>query len=108
LLLRFTVLFAAILLAAKLFGNKPSDFFLLASVSGLLDVDPITLSMAKLSGSGVAQSVVVLTILIAAAANALAKSVLATAFGGARLGLGLGACGLLACGAGGLVYLSAA
>jgi len=108
LLLRFTALFAAILLAAKLFGNKPSDFFLLASVSGLLDVDPITLSMAKMSGTGVAQSVAILTILIAAAANALAKSVLATAFGGPRLGLCLGACGLLACGAGGLVYLSAA
>lgn len=107
LLLRFAALFAAILLAARLFGNQPADFFVLAGVSGLLDVDPITLSMAKLSATGVAQSVAVLAILIAAAANILAKSVLATAFGGTRLGLSLGASGLLACGAGGLVHFSA-
>ena len=104
LLLRFTALMAAILLAVKLFGGRPTSFYLLAGVSGLLDVDPITLSMARLSGSGVAQSVAVAAILIAAAANATAKFVLASAFGGARLGLSLGACALAAGGAGALVY----
>ena len=39
-----------------------------------------------------------------AAANASAKFVLASAFGGARLGLSLGACALAAGGAGALVY----
>ena len=91
------------------FGNHQAGrggVVLLAGVSGLLDVDPITLSMARLSGSSVAQSVAVAAILIAAAANASAKFVLASAFGGARLGLSLGACGLLAGGAGALVYFN--
>ena len=95
---------AAILLAVKMFGDKPADFYVLAGFSGLLDVDPITLSMARLAGTGVTQAVAVAAILIAAAANAAAKFVLGAAFGGARLGAWLGACALLAGAAGALAY----
>jgi uncharacterized membrane protein (DUF4010 family) len=108
LMLRFTGLLAGIMLLSKLFSTGPSSLFALGGISGLLDVDPITLSMARLAGVGVAPGVAVSTILIAATANGLAKSVLALVFGGSRLGLALGALALLAFGAGAVAYFSAA
>lgn len=100
LMLRFTVLLAGIMLLAKLFAGGPSGLYALAGVSGLLDVDPITLSMARLAGGGVAVPVAAATILIAAASNGLAKAVLAALFGGLALGLRLGIVALVAFGAG--------
>jgi uncharacterized membrane protein (DUF4010 family) len=107
LMLRFTVLLAAIMLLAKLISSGESGLFALAGLSGLLDVDPITLSMAQMASTGVTPQIAAATILIAAAANALAKSVLAASFGGPKLGLALGAPALLAFGAGALAYFSA-
>ena len=107
LLLRFTGLLAAIMLLAKLFSSGRAGLFALGGVSGLLDVDPITLSMARLADTGVTPMLAASTILIAAAANALAKSVLAVAFGGPRLGLALSGAALLAFGAGAAAYFSA-
>jgi uncharacterized membrane protein (DUF4010 family) len=106
LMLRFVFLLAAIMLLAKLFSGGESGLFALAGLSGLLDVDPITLSMARESNSGLAEFVAVSTILIACAANALAKSVLAVIFGGWRLGLWLSGLGLLALGAGALAFFA--
>jgi uncharacterized membrane protein (DUF4010 family) len=107
LMLRFTVLLVTIMLLAKLFSSGPSGLFALGGLSGLLDVDPITLSMARLAGAGITPAVAVSTILIAGAANGLAKSVLAIAFGGVRLGLALSALALLAFGAGTAVFFGA-
>jgi uncharacterized membrane protein (DUF4010 family) len=104
LMLRFTALLAAIMLLAKLLSTESVGLFALGGASGLLDVDPITLSMARLAGNGVTLRVAVTTILIAAAANALAKSTLAIAFGGKRLGFILGALALGAFSAGVLVH----
>jgi len=104
LMLRFTVMLAAILLLAKLVSGGERGLFALGGVSGLLDVDPITLSMARMANTGLSQSLAVSTILVAAAANALAKSVLAVIFGGWRLGLSLSALALLAFGAGAAAY----
>ena len=103
-MLRFTALLAAIMLLAKLFSSGKTGLFALGGVSGLLDVDPITLSMARLAGAGVTPAIAVSTILIAAAANGLAKSVLALAFGGPRLGFSLSGLALLAFGAGAVAY----
>ncbi|HSS12917.1 MAG TPA: DUF4010 domain-containing protein [Rhizomicrobium sp.] len=108
LMLRFTVLLAAIMLLSKFFSSGQSGLFALGGVSGLLDVDPITLSMARLAGTGISRSVAVSTILIAATANGLSKSVLALVFGGSRLGLALSALALLAFGVGAAAYFSAA
>jgi uncharacterized membrane protein (DUF4010 family) len=108
LMLRFTVLFAAIMLLAKFFSSGQSGLFALGGASGLLDVDPIMLSMAQLAGTGIAPPVAAATILIAAAANALSKSVLALIFGGPRLGLVLSACALLAFGAGAAAHFGVA
>jgi uncharacterized membrane protein (DUF4010 family) len=107
LMLRFALLLAGIMLLAKLLSTGEGELFALAGVSGLLDVDPITLSMARESNSGLAPFIVVSTILIASASNALAKSVLAVIFGGARLGLWLSALAVLGAGAGALVFFSA-
>lgn len=105
LLLRFTALLAVIMLLAKLLSTGSIGLFALGGASGLLDVDPITLSMARLAGNGVTLSVAVSTILIAATANGLAKSALAIAFGGRRLGFILSALAMAAFGAGALVHL---
>lgn len=102
LMLRFTVLFAIITLLGKLLTALPghSGLFALGGASGLLDVDPITLSMAQFSRTGLAPATAATTILIAAAANGAAKSILALVFGGPRLGLYLGGLALAACAAG--------
>lgn len=106
LMLRFALLLAGIMVLAKLFSNGEGELFALAGVSGLLDVDPITLSMARESNTGLSQFVAVSTILIASASNALAKSVLAVIFGGWRLGLWLSGLAVLGAGAGALVFFS--
>jgi uncharacterized membrane protein (DUF4010 family) len=106
LMLRFAVLLAGIMLLAKLFSGGESGLFALAGFSGLLDVDPMTLSMARMANTGLSQFIAVAAILIASASNALAKSVLAVIFGGWRLGLWLGALAVLGAGAGALVYFT--
>lgn len=104
LMLRFAGLLAAIMLLAKLFSRGEGELFALGGLSGFLDVDPITLSMAKMARSGLAQSLAVSTILIAATANGVAKSILAIYFGGWRLGLYLSGMAGLAFGVGFLAY----
>lgn len=106
LMLRFTALLVGIMLLTHFMSSGPSGLFALGGLSGLLDVDPITLSMAQSAGGEVPQAVAVATILIAAAANGLAKSVLAIAFGGPRLGFGLSGFALLAFCAGTLAFLA--
>lgn len=106
--LKFGALLAAIMLLAKLasgsFGH--AGLFALSGTSGLLDVDPITLSMAKMAGTGVDGKTAALVIMTAAAANGAAKSVLALVFGGMRLGLYLSAAALVASAAGAaLIFL---
>jgi uncharacterized membrane protein (DUF4010 family) len=102
LVLRFALLLAAIMLLAKvssgIYGH--SGLFALGATSGLLDVDPITLSVAKMAGTGLDAKTAALVILTAAAANGLAKSILAIAFGGLRLGMYLSASALVAAAAG--------
>lgn len=105
LMLRFTVLLAGIMLLARFFSAGQGGLFALGGLSGLLDVDPVTLSMAKMVNTGLSLPLAAGTILIAGAANGLAKSVLAIIFGGWRLGLMLSGLALLAFGAGAAAYL---
>jgi len=104
LILRFAGLLAVIMLLAKLFSGGEGGLLTLGGLSGLLDVDPITLSMARMANTGLAQSLAVSTILVAVATNCLAKSFLAVIFGGWRLGLKLSGVALLAFGAGAAAY----
>ncbi len=96
--LRFTALLALVLMAATVVSRTATgDIGLpaLAFASGLVDVDPITLSTAKL-GQSVGYSYAALVILIAAGANLIAKCSLAWMFGGARLAMPLIAIAALA------------
>lgn len=83
---RFAVLLVVVMLGAKWLSNSfgQGGLLTLAAVSGLADVDPVTLSMAKMAGHGVEFTYAAIVILTAVAANTLAKCALATAFGGAR------------------------
>ena len=77
----------------------------LGGLSGLLDVDPITLSSATMVREGLAPDVAARAILIAATANIAAKTFLGALFGGARLGMALASGAALAVGAGLTVML---
>lgn len=83
--LRFGAMLAAVMLAAgiaqSVYGN--SGLMAVAAISGLADVDAVTLSVA---GMGPASTAGVAAVLIAIAVNSVAKSVYAWYAGGSRLG----------------------
>lgn len=97
-ILRFTAVLAVIMVAANwlsaLYGQ--GSLLGLAAVSGLADVDPITLSTAEAVGTKLTASYGSAVILVAAVGNLIAKCVLAVFFGGVRFGAPLIAAGTLA------------
>ncbi|MGE0005043.1 MAG: MgtC/SapB family protein [Parvibaculaceae bacterium] len=86
--LRFGLILTAVMLLAVVarhfFGE--AGLVALAAISGLADVDAITLSMAKAAGTD-ATSGPALAILTAVGVNTVAKTVYAASIGGSRLGL---------------------
>jgi uncharacterized membrane protein (DUF4010 family) len=86
--LRFGALLATVLFASKwavaVIGS--GGLIALGSLSGLADVDPITLSMGQAAGHGVGFGYAAVIVLVATAANTLTRCVLAWSFGGVRLG----------------------
>jgi uncharacterized membrane protein (DUF4010 family) len=86
--LRFGALLAGILLAAEwirsLWGEQ--GLYVLAMISGLTDVDAITLSLARMGRGGMTVEAVVLGILLAAMSNNLVKAGLAVVVGGRAVG----------------------
>ncbi len=95
--LQFTALLAIITLAATLIARTTGNGIglpALAFASGLVDVDPITLSMARMASQTV-YSYAALVILTATAANLLAKSCCTVIFGGWRTGMPLVLIGFL-------------
>ncbi len=87
--LRFTTLLVVILLLAKGLQNWYGDtgLYMLAAVSGLSDVDAITLSVSRMSQMDITQNIAVTAIFIAAVTNTLIKSALSIYIGGLALGL---------------------
>ncbi len=87
--LGFGALLAGVMLLGEALRQRFGDAGLLAlaAASGITDVDAITLSLARLSQGDVTVSVAVLGIVIAAAANTLAKAAMATVIGGRAVGL---------------------
>jgi len=104
--LRFGLLLAAVMLAAKLLGSSfgQQGLYSLAAVSGLADEDPITLSAAQMTGAGLAVSAATAAILIAGAANIVSKAALAFGLGGRRLAAPLAVAGAAALAAGAAAY----
>jgi uncharacterized membrane protein (DUF4010 family) len=70
--------------ATRFAGNAGA--YLLAALSGIADVDAITLSMIRLAEEGLDAGVVARAILIAAAVNTISKVVIGWMAGGAALG----------------------
>lgn len=106
LILRFTAVLVVIMLLAKWLSSSTGSLGLIAlgGASGILDVDPITLSMADATRTGLDLRTAAGAILAAAATNAIAKAVLAASFGGRRLGVVMGGLTLAALVAGMLAY----
>lgn len=84
---KFGALFAVVLLAVKIVQENfpPSGLYAVAALSGLVDVDAITLSMAEFAQSGEAR-IAVIAIVIAAVANTLVKCGMAFVIAGVALG----------------------
>ncbi len=91
--IKFGAFLVSILLLSKVlkiyFGDMGA--YVLAAVSGLADVDPITLSMSQMSKEGLGLEVAAHGILIAVAVNSSIKSMVAFVIGDRALGLRVGA-----------------
>jgi uncharacterized membrane protein (DUF4010 family) len=94
--LKFGAFLALVMVAAKGFTIWAGDrgAYTLAAVSGIADVDAITLSLSRLGGKALELETAAAAILVAAAVNSLAKAALAGFAGGRgpalRLALGAG------------------
>lgn len=104
--LQFAALLAGVMVLAEAarqwFGD--TGVFVLAAVSGLTDVDAITLSMARMAGDDLAPDSAVGAILIAAAVNTAVKVILAALLGRAGMALRLATVFAPALAGGGLVW----
>ena len=85
--LKFGLLYAVVLLVAKIAQNMLGDPGLYASsiLAGTTDVDAITLSMAQFHLDGLDTATAVLAITLAAMTNTIVKALLAFGLGGVRL-----------------------
>jgi uncharacterized membrane protein (DUF4010 family) len=100
--LKFGALLAALFVLSRWVEMSLGDqgLFVLSAVSGLADVDAITLSMARLSGQGTAVTTATIAILIVVASNTACKIALGWSVGGTRIGLPLAFAGAAAVAAG--------
>ncbi|MGE0848760.1 MAG: MgtC/SapB family protein [Hyphomicrobiaceae bacterium] len=86
--LKLAALIAAIMLVAKVAAWKAgtAGLYLLAAVSGVADVDALTLSMARLAGPQVAVADAAIAILVAVSVNTASKAVITASVGGKAIG----------------------
>ena len=96
--LQLAALIAVIMLFAKTVAGYagPAGLFLLAAVSGIADVDALTLSMARFAEGQVGLREAGIAILVAAGVNTVSKAVMTAVVGGPRLGIFVGAVSALA------------
>ncbi len=80
---KFAAFFAVVLVAVKIAEENfsPSSLYALAAISGLADVDAITLSMSEFAQSGEAR-IAMIAIVIAALANTIVKCGIAVVLAG--------------------------
>ncbi|MFV3130586.1 MgtC/SapB family protein [Niveispirillum sp. KHB5.9] len=107
--LKLAAFIAIVLIGAELLRRFVGDAGLLlgAAVSGIADVDAITIAMARQGGGpveGAAFHLPTAAILLAVAVNTMSKAVMAGSVGGGRLGLYVGLPSLLAVLAGGAAW----
>ena len=91
--LKPALFFGAFLVLVILLGKAAVDFFgdtglyMLAAVSGIADVDPINLTLSRMSITELSLDVAVLAILIAVSSNTILKGILAVFVGGPAFGI---------------------
>jgi uncharacterized membrane protein (DUF4010 family) len=100
--LRFGAFLAAIVLLTKALREYLGDagILLIATISGVADVDAITLTLSRLSNEDLTVQLAATGIIIASAVNSLVKGALAGGIGGRALGLRVALPLALAAGAG--------
>jgi uncharacterized membrane protein (DUF4010 family) len=105
--LGFGALLAGITIATKAISNVfgSAGVLTLAGLSGFVDVDPITLSSARLAGTTLTLQDGVLAILLAGAANMVTKMTITLTVGGAKFGWRPALAGTLAIAAGAAAYV---
>src|SRR5690606_7199249 len=90
--LKVAAFIAAVMLAAQLlqwwFGSL--GVLIVAAISGIADVDAVTISMARLTADTASVETASRAILIAVAVNTAAKAAMAGWVGGWRIGMGVG------------------
>jgi uncharacterized membrane protein (DUF4010 family) len=86
--LEFGALLAIIMAAARLLAGRAGaeGAIALAAVSGLVDVDAISISLARLAPQGIAPAGAATAILVAVLANSVTKIALGTTAGGFKFG----------------------
>ncbi|MDZ7737101.1 MAG: DUF4010 domain-containing protein [Gammaproteobacteria bacterium] len=86
--LQMGALLAVVMFLAKALTEWFGDtgVYLLAGISGVGDVDAITLALSRMAGTDIASVTAIIAITIAAIINTVTKGSLATGVGGARLG----------------------
>ena len=96
--IKLALVIGVITLAAEAVQRTVGDagVLVVAAVSGVADVDAITISMANLGGHQVAMNIAVLAIALAVGVNTLSKVVMAGWVGGARIGRDVGIGSVLA------------
>jgi len=100
--LKMAVAIAAIMLCAKLAQDwlGSAGVLALAGVSGLLDVDAVTVSMSRMAGAQMPLEVAKQAVAVVVGVNTLTKSVMAGVIGGSRIGLLVGSMSVLSLAAG--------
>ena len=105
--LKLAALIAVISLLAKMISTYAGDvgITILAALSGIADVDAITLSLARLAnGGGIAIHTAALGIAIAVAVNTVVKAGMTLSLGGAQAGWIVSAASAAAIAAGGVAF----
>lgn len=104
--LKFGALLTVVALVAKLATRVAGDFgaYAVAALSGIADVDAITLSMARLGDGAITPDVAAIAIALAVAVNTCAKAALGWLAGGYQCGWRLAAASAIAAAAGLLGY----
>jgi uncharacterized membrane protein (DUF4010 family) len=108
--LKIVALITAVLLLSKVLDDTlgVAGLYLLAAISGLADVDAITLSAARLAQGGLDITAGATVVLIAAGVNTLVKAGLAVVLGGRAMALRIlpATVAMLAAGAAGFAFFA--
>ncbi|HKR15864.1 MAG TPA: MgtC/SapB family protein [Rhizorhapis sp.] len=106
--IKLAALIAIVLLAAEVVRDMVGESAVLAvsAISGIADVDAITISMARLGGQQLSLALGMQAIALAVGVNTLAKAVMTAWVGGTRIGAYAGLASALAVAAGGAALLA--